>query len=177
MHPLKLLGKEHFSRADVIKLQEGSNKDLPAYDLSLIGALESDHEQIVDLYTSVLNSAKNGKYLTLQLSLVELATSFTDHIQVEDELLYGYLKIMASNKSALEQKIVADFSSEMKNISISIFEFLTQSPFIPVSESNIDEFIKEFKKIGLMLQNRIEREEKILYPIYTSSRKVVNISE
>ena len=86
------------------------------------------------------------------------------------------LKILASNKSQLEQNVVADFSSEMKDISISIFAFLTQSPFIPVNENNINVFIEEFQKLGLQLQDRIQREEKILYPIYKNSRKVVDIS-
>ena len=152
------------------------NRNLPAYDMSLIGALESDHDQLLDLYTNVLKAARNQKYSVLQLALVDFATTFTDHIQVEDELLYGYLKIMARNKTQLEQKIVADFSSEMKNISISIITFLTQSPHIPVNESNVDCFLKEFQIIGSLLQDRIQREEKVLYPIYNESRKVVNIS-
>ena len=64
----------------------------------------------------------------------------------------------------------------MKNISISIFAFFTQSPFIPVNENNVNVFIEEFQKLGLLLQDRIKREEKILYPIYKNSRKVVDIS-
>ena len=153
-----------------------SDKFLPVYDFSLIGALESDHEEIVLLFDKVLKAAKNKEYASLQLLIVEFATSFTNHIQVEDERLYGYLKTLASKKSQVEQKVVAGFSSEMKNISISIFSFLSQSPYIPVNENNIEYFIDEFSQMGLQLQDRIEREEKILYPIYKNSQKVVNIS-
>ena len=144
--------------------------------MSLIGLLESDHEQILDLFNKVLMFAKNKEYTKVKFSLLEFTKSVTDHINVEDDHLYGYLKILASNKSQLEQNVVADFSSEMKDISISIFAFLTQSPFIPVNENNINVFIEEFQKLGLQLQDRIQREEKILYPIYKNSRKVVDIS-
>ena len=174
MQPLAILNKEPLTKANRNK-QPKTSQDLPVYDISLIGGLESDHEQILDLYNKVLTSAKNEKYLSMQLTLVEFATSFTDHIQ--DERLYGYLKILASSKSYLEQKVVAEFSAEMKNISISIFSFLSQSPYIPVNQDNVDNFITEFEQIGLALQDRIVREEKILYPIYKSSRKVVNISQ
>ncbi len=153
-----------------------SSAFLPDYDISLIGALESDHEQISKLHKKVLKKAREKDFTSLQLTLVEFATALTNHAQVEDELLYGYLKTLASKKSQVEQKVVAGFSSEMKNISITIFSFLSQSPFIPVNENNIDYFIDEFREMGRQLQDRIEREEKILYPIYKNSRKVVNIS-
>ena len=176
MHSLEIINKKSLTKANRSK-QPKTSQYLPVYDMSLIGALESDHEQILDLYNKILTLAKNEKYLSMQLSLVEFATSFTDHIQIEDEKLYGYLKILAKNKSHLEQKIVAKFHSEMKNISISVFSFLSQSPHIPVNENNVDNFIAEFEQIGLLLRDRIKREEMILYPIYKNSRKVVNISQ
>ncbi len=156
--------------------QHGASTILPIYDFSLIGALESDHEQILTLYNKALKKAREKEFASLQLTLVEFATAFTNHIQVEDERLYGYLKTLASIKSPIEQKVVGEFSSEMKNISISVFSFFSQSPYIPVNENTIDNFIEEFKQMGTLLKDRIEREEKILYPIYNSSRKVVDIS-
>lgn len=169
-----VVDKENYSKTS--SNEPKINNDLPAYDISLIGALESDHDQLLDLFTNIISSAQNKDFVVLKLDLGEFASSFTDHIQVEDEHLYGYLKTMAKNKSKLEQKIVADFSSEMKNISISILTFLTQGPYIPVDESNVDIFISEFQKIGLLLQNRISREENILYPRYTKTRRVVDIT-
>ena len=103
--------------------------------------------------------------------MVEFATSFTTHIKVEDEQLYGYLIFLASHKSELEQKVVADFADEMKEISSSIFNILSQSPYIPVSKQTVVEFTREFENIGALLTDRIEREEKVLYPIYKNSQK------
>jgi len=153
-----------------------SAKLLPVYDFSLIGALKSDHEELMFVYNQVLGFARNKDYGALNYLLGEFVTLSTNHIQMEDERLYGYLKTLASKKGQVEQKAVANFSSEMKNISISIFSLVSQSPNIPVNDKNVDDFIKEFSEMGFELQDRIEREESILYPIYENSRKVVDIS-
>ena len=39
--------------------QKNSARLLPAYDFSLIGELESDHEDIVVLYNQVIKTARN----------------------------------------------------------------------------------------------------------------------
>ena len=167
------LSQEPLVDADINlnKQSQSFASDLPSYDKTLISTLEHDHEDLFNLYNQVLASAKNEEFSTLQLSLVEFATSFTTHIKVEDEQLYGYLIFLASHKSELEQKVVADFADEMKEISSSIFNILSHSPYIPVSKQTVVEFTQEFENIGALLTDRIEREEKVLYPIYKNSQK------
>ncbi len=176
MESIELTTKTFISKIDKSKNTKTILKDLPAFDMSLIGSLESDHVKILDLFYEVLLFAKNKDYKNVHLSLVDFAAVFTDHIQVEDDHLYTYLKILASTRSQLEQRVVSNFSSEMKDISISISTFLTQSAFIPVNENNVDLFIEELQQIEPLLLNRISREEEVLYPIYKNSQKVVNIS-
>jgi len=171
------ISKEFSKKFNKDSVSKTIENDLPAYDTGLIDALKNDHQELLELFNKVLESAKNNEFSTLQFGLVEFATSFTTHIKKEDEQLYNYLKILASNKSDLEQKIVSEFASEMKNISISIFSIISQSPHIPVDIDNIDAFIYEFEKIGGLLKDRIEREEKVLYPIYKKNQKVITISD
>ncbi len=167
---------DNSSKPDSQNKQKNSARTLPAYDTSLIGALKSDHEDIVILYNQVLKTARSRDYIALQRMLGEFATLHTNHTQMEDERIYGYLKTLASKKSHVEQRVLADFSSEMKNISISIFSSVSQSPNIPVNDKTVEAFIEEFSLMGFILQDRIEREECILYPIYENSRKVVDIT-
>ena len=176
MSSFKKMKRDYSSKLDAKGLQQNSTKSLPTFDSCLIEALKNDHEEIILLYDKVLNASKNREYMALQSLLVEFATSLTNHIKLEDQKLYGYLKTLARNKSHVEQRAVANFTSEMKNISISIFSFLSQSPYIPVNENTNDDFIKEFRQMGFILQDRMEHEESILYPIYQKSRKVINIS-
>lgn len=153
-----------------------SAKSLSAYDTSLIGALEKDHEEILIAYHQVMGSANYKDYGAINYFLGEFASLCTKHFQKEDKKLYGYLKSLASNKSQVDQSVVNDFSTEMIITSTSIFSSISQSPNIPVNKNNIDSFIKEFSEMGLKLKDRIEREESILYPIYENCRKVVDIS-
>lgn len=160
---LQLVDKKHQLKAKA--------PNLPHYDAGLIDALEHEHEELLALFTKVLHVAKNNEFSKLKLSLVELATSFTTHIKIEDEKLYGYLKLLASKKSKVEQRVVAEFADEMKGISTSIFDIISQITDGPIDADNIDNFILEFEQIGRLLTDRIEREEQVLYPIYKNSPK------
>lgn len=150
--------------------------DLPAYDLSLVGSLKYDHEQILVIYENIISAAEEKEYPKIQLLLKDFTVALTNHIQQEDEQLYGYLKTLAEQESKTTKKVIDRFTSEMKNISIEIFSFLSQSPCIPVNDNTVDKFIVRFNEIGKELLNRINHEEKVLYPIYANSRTVVNIS-
>lgn len=156
--------------------QTKSTRFLPANDRSFIGALKCNHKEIIFLYKQVLETARNRDYLALKLMLGEFTAFHTNHTQMEDEMLNRYQKTLASKKSSIERRIVANFSSEMKNISNSICSTVHQSSNIPFNDKNIDAFIKGFSQMGFILRDLIDREERVLYPIYENSRKVVNIS-
>ena len=166
----------NLNTSDTQNKDANSVKYLPEYDPSLIGALKSDHEDIIVSYNKVLKTARNGDFTALHLLLIEFSILCTNHHQMEDIRIYGYLKTLASHKSVVEQKVVAEFSSEMKEISTSIYASVFQSPNVPVNDGTADAFIKEFSLMGFNLQDRIEREESILYPIYEQSGKVVSIN-
>ena len=89
MHSRKLSTEAFISKTDKTKK---TAQNLPAFDMSLIGLLESDHEQILDLFNKVLMFAKNKEYTKVKFSLLEFTKSVTDHINVEDDHLYGYFE-------------------------------------------------------------------------------------
>ena len=170
------LDKEYSPQVDIKAQVPASVPNFPVYDAHLVDALESEHEDLLELFNKVLQVAKSDEYSKLQLALVEFATSFTNHIKIEDQQLYGYLKVLASKKSKVEQRVVAEFANEMKGISTSIFDILSQSTHAPIDVDSIDDFILEFERIGALLTDRIQREEQVLYPIYKNSQKSVNPS-
>ena len=94
---------------------------------------------------------------------------------IEEEELYTYMKVLAGNRSEIEGKVAREFCQEMKNLSISLFSILNQSNYIPVTDDTVDGFIEELEELGKIVTEIISREEKILYPLYENSRKVVNI--
>ncbi len=175
MHSLELNTKLYSGKQNLRQDLEKSDGALPDYDVSLINVLEENHQVMINTYNKVLQTAKDGNFINLQLLLVDLLTAFTKHIHVEDQLINGYLKILAKRQSRVEEKIITKYVLEIKDISITIFSFFSHNPFIPVNKKNSEMFIIELEVIGQILQDRIDREERILYPIFKNSRKTRHI--
>jgi hypothetical protein len=148
--------------------------NLPAYKYGLTESLTEDHKELLSIYGNIMESAKNNEFTMLPMMLSNFSKKCLTHVNEEEEL-YNFMKILAGSRSEIERKVAREFSAEMKNLSVSIFTTLNQSSFIPVTDNSVDGFIKEFEELGSVLQERIGREEKILYPMYENSRKVVDI--
>ena len=58
---------------------------------------------------------------------------------------------------------------------MELFTILNQSKFIPVNDNTVAGFLDEFCQLGAILQERISREETVLYPMYENSRQIVDI--
>lgn len=173
--PKSLLGSHASSNVQLSPVKE-SKISLPAYDFSLIERLKSNQKEVLSLYELALQRAQERKYDAFSEMFGVFTTASTNHFQKVDEELYGYLKSFISLKSQVEEKVFNQFVSEMKNISLTISSIINQSPNIPVKDSTVDGFIQEFSYVGEILKDRIKREEKIIYPLYMNSRRVVNIS-
>ncbi|KAG1707731.1 hypothetical protein GQR58_003381 [Nymphon striatum] len=149
---------------------------LPAYDFSLIETLKVHQNEVLSLYELSLQRAKEKKYDAFAEAFGLFTTEYTYYFQKVDEELYGYLKGFVSLKNQVEKKVFNQFISEMKNITLTISSIINQSSYIPVRDDTVDGFVTEFTYLGEMLKDRIKREDKIIYPLYENSRKVVNIS-
>jgi len=172
-----VLGKEDSKSVDETILIERSTPkvDLPAYKYGLTESFIDDHKEILSIYENIMKNAKNREYTTMPLMLSNFSKKCLSHFNNEEEL-YGLMKALASSRSEIERKVAREFTIEMKNLSVSLFTIINQSNYIPVTNNTVDGFIREFEELGNLLQERISREEKILYPMYENSRKVVDIS-
>lgn len=176
------ISKNISSSTAEINLSSDANKvaqkkvNIPVFDHSLIARLELEHQTILLKYNEIIQLAESKNYVQLSNRFEEFSSELISHIRMEDDELYLYMKNLASYNGSIEEKVCGEFISEMKKITISMFYILSQSPNIPVNDGNVEAFIGEFKGLGEVLQDRILREEKIIYPMYENSRKVVNIS-
>jgi regulator of sigma D len=156
------------------EIVETKKIDLPAYKYGLTDSFKNDHQEILSIFEIIMHLAKEKEYATLPLMLSKFSKKCIEHFAEEEEL-YAYMKALAGNRSEIERKVANEFSKDMKNLSISLFSILNQSNNIPVTDDTVDGFIQELAELGDILQERIRREEKILYPLYENSRKVGNI--
>ena len=148
--------------------------NLPAYKYGFTETLVEEHKELLSIYENIIHSANKKEFTMMPMMLSKFSKMCFSHFNEEEEL-YTFMKGLAANRSEIEKKVATEFSIEMKNLSVSLFTTLNQSTFIPVTDNNVNGFIKEFEELGTILQERIGREEKILFPIYENSRKVVDI--
>ena len=149
---------------------------LPPYDYGLIDTLRADHKEIIFLQGEIVKYAQDEKYELVARRLEAFSTKVKAHFHQADKELYSYLKTFILQRYPKREKAFTELSLEMKNISIEVFFCLTQSPNIPMNKTNRVLFINEFRRIGELLQNRIHREETVLYVMYEESNEALDIS-
>jgi hypothetical protein len=156
------------------KIEKKKQVNLPGYKYGLVDSFLKTHQEILTVYTTIMSNAKDKDYAILPLMLSQFSKKCFDHFNDEEEL-YTFMKALAGSRSEIERRIAMEFSAEMKNLSLELFTILNQSRFIPVNDTTVVGFIDEFQQLGDVLQERIKREEAVLYPMYENSRQVVDI--
>ncbi len=159
-----------------LKVKEVHPVMLPPYDFALIDSLRADHKEILFLHSEILKYAQDEKYELVARRLAVFSTKIKAHFNQADKGLYSYLKIFILQQYPKREKAFTELSLEMKNISIEVFFCLTQSPNIPVNKTNRVLFIKEFKRIRELLEDRIHREDTVLHVMYEESNEALDIS-
>ncbi len=154
--------------------QKKASVNLPAYKYGIVDGFIKDHQEMLSVYEMIMNYAKDKDYTTLPLMLSQFSKKCHEHFSEEEEL-YMFMKALAGSRSEIERRVATEFSVEMKNLSLELFTMLNQSKFIPVNDNTVTGFIDEFSQLGAILQERISREETVLYPMYENSRQVVDI--
>jgi len=149
---------------------------LPTYDIGLIETLQKDHRELLFIYAGIMANAEAKKYTLVAEQLELFSARFTEYIHVADKGLYGYLKDYIKLKYPKRIKAFNELSLEMKNLYLSVFYSLNQSPNVPFNEKTYDGFIHEFGLLGEQLRERIEREEKVLFEMYEKSHQAVEVS-
>jgi hypothetical protein len=158
---------------------DNTEKDLnalPAYDLGLIQTLEKSHKELLFIYESIMSYARQKNYKIVSEQLHLFSEQFTNYFYIVDQQLYSYLRVYINIKQPKRKKAFSALNLEMKNLYLSIYYSLNQSPNIPMSDKNHEGFISEFDLLGEQLKERFEREEKVLMKIYEESHEVENIS-
>lgn len=150
------------------------------YDPNLVIHLKNDHQELLSLYKSIMQSLdqQNFKphpsgldqqiFRSVNELLSEFGTALKAHLLKEHVELYIYLEhILANDRHAYE--LMHSLRLEMDEISAGVMGFLNTYHASPVSAENASAFQRDFKKIGQVLASRIKREEESLYPLYANT--------
>jgi hypothetical protein len=132
---------------------------------NLIKKLTDDHRTLMAQYGEIKHDADLENWQILEQRLGYFQVTLTDHLLVETVKLYSYLKQTHRHDEDAYASI-QDFTAEMsvirKNVTSAIANFRDISFNIEKQKT----FPEVWRAIGVALGNRIQREEKSLYPLY-----------
>lgn len=151
-------------------------RDLPAYNYTLIDTLHGEHKRIRMIFNRIMSFAIEKDYEKVAGQLEIFNSEIRQHYQRADVDLYAYLKTYVQIKYPRREKAFTQLSLEMKNLSIEIYYTISQSPNIPLTEKSYQGFMKDFMAVGKLLNERILREESVLFKMYQQTHAAKDIS-
>lgn len=161
---------------NMVVAEDPIKRDLPAYDFSLIDTLHDEHKSIRLIFNKIMSFAIEKDYEKVAGQLEIFNSEIRKHYQRADIELYSYLKTYVQIKYPKREKAFTQLSLEMKNLSIEIYYIISQSPNIPLTEKTYNGFMKEFMSVGKLLNERILREESVLFKMYQQTNAAKDIS-
>ncbi|SDG62100.1 hemerythrin domain-containing protein [Desulfosporosinus hippei] len=130
-----------------------------------INNLKRQHQeirQLVDDIESLLNQDVMAKAFDISLKIATLAGKLSFHLKSEDDFLYPSLII---SKDEDLKKISLSFNQEMGHIAQSFSDYKTKYMSSTRIKEACTQFIADTRSIILELRNRLNKEDKKLYPI------------
>ena len=158
------------------KRDEKVKRDLPVYDYTLIETMHAEHKRLRYVFNQIMAFAIEKEYKKVAGQLEIFNSEIREHYQKADIGLYSYLKTYIQIKYPKREKAFTQLSLEMKNLSIEIYYTISQSPNIPMTEKTYEGFMQEFIGVGKLLNERILREESVLFDMYQQTNATRDIS-
>ncbi|KRE92478.1 hypothetical protein ASG87_00750 [Frateuria sp. Soil773] len=135
------------------------------YDAGLVGSLKHDHAELVALYQRIGQLQQAGRYAEIRAELVNFKTRFEAHLLTENVRFYTYLE-QSLTTDAHNAELMRDFRREMNTIARGVVDFVKRYQPVAFDDAQRAQFAEDYKAIGGLLSQRIEREESNLYPLY-----------
>nr|WP_295781836.1 hemerythrin domain-containing protein [Rhodoferax sp.] len=136
------------------------------YHPDLISKLKNEHRVVLDIYGQIVTHAAAKDWGTVSLLLNQFRSGLTDHLLDEAVRLYVYLQKTQEDDDSIT--LIRSFRSEMDGIGRTVIKVLDRFEDVAKSGALQELFENEWRGIGVVLGDRIAREEKTLYPLYRS---------
>ncbi|MBI3149986.1 MAG: hemerythrin domain-containing protein [Betaproteobacteria bacterium] len=152
----------------------GTARTAPGTDIryyaGLIDKLKRDHQALFASFGAVQSAFKNGDVARAASELSRFRVAINSHLMMEGVRLYAYLDRELAEDVG-NQTLVRDFRQEMDGIGQAVVGFLTKYAELGRNESLSSTFGRDLEAVGKVLTQRIQREEALLYPLYSRSAR------
>lgn len=140
-----------------------------SYDPNLIDDLQSDHSEIVKLYSEMWGVRYDEEnYPTLAICIGKFRRKFQAHLLKENIKFYVYLEqVMKDDEHSLNT--IKSFRTDMNKIANFVVAFCNKYTRKDFSPALVESFEADYKKVGRVLTQRVTLEENDLYTLYSAA--------
>jgi hypothetical protein len=138
---------------------------IPTYDSRLIDALKHDHAELVHLFEQIGRVAEQRRGHELPVMLVAFKTRLEGHLIAENVRFYNYVENSLQDDDE-DLALIRSFRREMNTIARGVVDFVKKYQKGPFDDRMRQLFLIDYRVVGALLTQRIEREENSLYPLY-----------
>ncbi|MDR2186609.1 MAG: hemerythrin domain-containing protein [Azonexus sp.] len=140
------------------------------YDPELTKQLSKEHRALFELLDKINHAVEWRDMVTASRRLEAFRTAFQSHLLTENVRLYVYLERLFADDPA-SHSLIRDFHREMDELGRTVLKFFTKYEGLAKQPELAASFSRDLAAAGKALTNRIEREEKMLYPLYSRSNQ------
>jgi hemerythrin superfamily protein len=151
---------ERFKKNEVMAIENLN------YSPNLITMLQSDHQQLFEIYRTLQTQYKIDNSFGAMESLInEFKLAFELHLMMEDTQLYGYLRA-ATLEDSDNHALVNEMQEQMNPIIKKIIKLIHLYSDEKSYQKNVDKLLDDLGAMGMILTQRFNTEEEKLYPLY-----------
>lgn len=137
-----------------------------SYSAQLVASLLNDHVELFKLYDDMERALKAGHFDAIPNLLSAFKTRLDIHLLSENLRFYCYLE-QSLVQHPEELETMQSFRREMNDIARATVNFVRKWKTVGITPATQQKFGREAAQIRALLQERMQREEAGLYPLYT----------
>jgi len=151
---------ERFKKNEVMAIENLN------YNPNLIAMLQSDHQQLFEIYRTLQAQYKiDNSFGAMEPLMNEFKLAFELHLMMEDAQLYGYLRA-ATLEDDDNHTLVNEMQEQMNSITKKIIKLIHLYGDEKSYQKNVDKLLDDLGNVGMILTQRFNTEEEKLYPLY-----------
>ena len=164
----KLFGRPSPALAPPTSQPAQRHAQAPRYDAQLVPQLTHDHRELVHAYEQIGLLPERDRWDLLPARLLAFKSQLEAHLLAENVRFYNYVEYTLRDDEE-NFNLIRDFRREMNAIARGVIDFVKkyQQPLVTSAERSA--FLTDYRHVGALLVQRIEREEGSLYPLYQNN--------
>ena len=137
----------------------------PSYDSGLVPSLKNDHQELVALFEQIGRTYEARRWHEIPALLTAFKTRLEAHLLTENVRFYNYVESTLRD-DAENLSLIRDFRREMNSIARGVIDFVKKYQANHDPDILQHGFLADYRAVGGLLVQRIQREEGNLYPLY-----------